>query len=70
MPKACPLPGEPDPQGMNFINKTQREGAGGTGTGPLPPGMRHVNNQLPGYPGCCTGKRVGEGKRSLLRSAA
>lgn len=67
MPKACPVPGEPDPQGMNFINKTQRERAGGTGTGPLPPGMRRVNNQLPGHLGCCTGKRVGEGKRSLLR---
>lgn len=53
-------------QGMNFVNKAQREGAGGIETGPLPPGRSNANNQLPGHQGCCTGKGVGEGKRSLL----
>lgn len=52
---------------MNFINKTQREGTGGTGTGTLPPGMSRVNNQLPEDQGCCTGEWVTQGKRSLLR---
>ena len=39
------------PQGVNFVNKAQREGAGGTGTGPLPPGVSHIINQLPGHQG-------------------
>ena len=36
-------------QEINFINKTQREGAGGTGPGLLPPGVSHINNLLPGH---------------------
>lgn len=47
-------------QEINFINETQREGAGGTGTGLLPPGVSHINN-------LGTGKGGREGKRSLLR---
>lgn len=44
--------------GVNFVNKAQREGAGGTGTGPLPPGASHINNRLPGHQGCYPGKGV------------
>lgn len=43
-------------QEINFVNKAQREGAEGTGTGLLPPGMSHINNLPPGHPGCCAGK--------------